>query len=58
MKDLQKYLAFKYFQYIVLPSTKIIVTLLGLFASLYVTLVLMLPSVTRKSTAVFICNIA
>ncbi|KAM5290818.1 uncharacterized protein AAES06_006920 isoform 1-T1 [Glossophaga mutica] len=58
MKDFRRYLALKYIQYLVLPSTNIIVTLLGLFASLYVTLILMSPSVSRKSTAVFICNIA
>ncbi|XP_053772842.1 platelet-activating factor receptor [Desmodus rotundus] len=58
MKDFRRYLAFKYIQYLVLPSTNIIVTLLGLSASLYVTLVLLSPSVSRKSTAVFICNIA
>lgn len=56
MKDFRRYLAFKYIQYLVLPSTNIIVTLLGLFASLYVTLILMSPSVSRKSTTVFICN--
>uniref|UniRef100_A0A8C9ADI0 G-protein coupled receptors family 1 profile domain-containing protein n=1 Tax=Prolemur simus TaxID=1328070 RepID=A0A8C9ADI0_PROSS len=58
MKDLRRYLAFKYVQYLVLPSTNIIVTLLGLFASLYVTLILKSPSVSRKPTAVFISNIA
>uniref|UniRef100_A0A8D2JDY8 G-protein coupled receptors family 1 profile domain-containing protein n=1 Tax=Sciurus vulgaris TaxID=55149 RepID=A0A8D2JDY8_SCIVU len=58
MKDLRRYLAFKYIQYLVLPSPNIIVTLLGLFASVYVTLILTLPFVSRKSTAVFISNIA
>uniref|UniRef100_A0A452QBN8 G-protein coupled receptors family 1 profile domain-containing protein n=1 Tax=Ursus americanus TaxID=9643 RepID=A0A452QBN8_URSAM len=52
----QRHLAFKYIQYLVLLSTNIII-LLGLFASLYVTLLLMY-CVSRKSTAVFICNIA
>lgn len=58
MKDFRRHLAFKYIQYLVLPSTNIIICLLGLFASLYVTLTLMSPSVSRKSTAGFICNIA
>ncbi|XP_015357612.2 lysophosphatidic acid receptor 4-like [Marmota marmota marmota] len=58
MKDLRRYLTFKYVQYLVLPSPNIIVTLLGLFASVYVTLILTLPFVSRKSTAVFISNIA
>uniref|UniRef100_A0A7N5J9B8 G-protein coupled receptors family 1 profile domain-containing protein n=1 Tax=Ailuropoda melanoleuca TaxID=9646 RepID=A0A7N5J9B8_AILME len=55
-KDISMHLAFKYIQYLVLLSTDIII-LLGLFASLYVTLILMY-CVSRKSTAVFICNIA
>nr|XP_004667015.1 P2Y purinoceptor 6-like [Jaculus jaculus] len=58
MKDLRRYLAFKYIQYLVLPSPTIIISLLGLFASLYVMLIFTLPSVSRKPTAVFISNIA
>ncbi|XP_069895171.1 lysophosphatidic acid receptor 6-like [Dipodomys merriami] len=58
MKDLQRYLTFKYIQYLILPSPNIIITLLGLFASLYVMVILTLPSVSRKSTSVFINNIA
>ncbi|XP_042524232.1 lysophosphatidic acid receptor 6-like isoform X1 [Dipodomys spectabilis] len=58
MKDLRRYLTFKYIQYLILPSPNIIITLLGLFASLYVMVILTLPSVSRKSTSVFINNIA
>ncbi|XP_008835878.2 P2Y purinoceptor 6-like [Nannospalax galili] len=58
MTDLRRYLAFKYFQYLVLPSPNLIITLLGLFASLYVALILTLPTVSKKSTVVFISNIA
>ncbi|CAH6780046.1 Gm5127 [Phodopus roborovskii] len=58
MKDLQRYLVFKYIQYLVLPSPNTIITLLGFLASLYVMLILTFPSVSRKSTVVFISNIA
>ncbi|XP_031222427.1 uncharacterized protein LOC116088049 isoform X2 [Mastomys coucha] len=58
MKDLRRYLTFKYIQYLVLPSPNIIITLLGSLASLYVMLILTFPSVSRKSTAVFIGSIA
>ncbi|XP_006992674.2 uncharacterized protein LOC102905839 [Peromyscus maniculatus bairdii] len=58
MKDLRRYLVFKYIQYLVLPSPNTIITLLGLLASLYVMLILTFPSVSRKSTVVFISNIA
>nr|XP_020007811.1 lysophosphatidic acid receptor 6-like [Castor canadensis] len=58
MKDLRRYLTFKYIQYLVLPSPNIIITLLGSFASLYVMMILTLPSVSRKSTSVFISNMA
>ncbi|XP_049984932.1 P2Y purinoceptor 6-like [Alexandromys fortis] len=58
MKDLRRYLVFKYIQYLVLPSPNAIMTLLGLLASLYVMLILTFPSVSRKSTVVFISNIA
>ncbi|XP_050997424.1 uncharacterized protein LOC127184977 [Acomys russatus] len=58
MKALRRYLVFKYIQYLVLPSPNIIITLLGLLASLYVMLILTFPSVSRKSTVVFISGIA
>ncbi|EDL14048.1 mCG144646, partial [Mus musculus] len=58
MKDLRRYLMFKYIQYLVLPSPNVIIILLGSLASLYVMLLLTFPSVSRKSTAVFIGSIA
>ncbi|EDM07127.1 rCG38062 [Rattus norvegicus] len=58
MKDLRRYLVFKYIQYLVLPSPNIIMTLLGSLASVYVMLVLTFPSVSRKPTAVLIGSIA
>ncbi|XP_052027492.1 uncharacterized protein LOC127675406 [Apodemus sylvaticus] len=58
MKDLRRYLMFKYIQYLVLPSPNIVITLLGSLASIYAMLILTFPSVSRKSTAVFIGSIA
>ncbi|KAM4818229.1 type-1 angiotensin II receptor-like [Thomomys bottae] len=58
MKDLRRYLTFKYIQYLVLPSPNTIITLLGFFGSLYIMVILTLPSVSRKSTSVLIRNIA
>ncbi|XP_074133259.1 lysophosphatidic acid receptor 6-like [Sminthopsis crassicaudata] len=58
MKDLRRYLVFKYIQYLILPSPNAIISLLGLCASLYVILLLMSPNISRKSTVVFIHNVA
>ncbi|XP_068918579.1 lysophosphatidic acid receptor 4-like [Petaurus breviceps papuanus] len=58
MKDLRRYLAFKYLQYLILPFPNVVISFLGLCASLYVTLLLMSPNVSRKSTVVFIQNVA
>ncbi|XP_007507528.1 P2Y purinoceptor 8-like [Monodelphis domestica] len=58
MRDLRRYLVFKYIQYLVLPFPNIFISLLGLCASLYVTLLLMSPNISRKSTVVFIHNVA
>ncbi|XP_043830615.1 lysophosphatidic acid receptor 6-like [Dromiciops gliroides] len=58
MKDLRRYLVFKYIQYLVLPFPNVVISLLGLCASLYVTLLLMSPNISRKSTVVFIHNVA
>ncbi|XP_074061489.1 lysophosphatidic acid receptor 4-like [Macrotis lagotis] len=58
MKDLRRYLVFKYIQYLVLPYPHVIISLLGLLASLYVILLLMSSNISRKSTVVFIHNVA
>ncbi|XP_036595682.1 lysophosphatidic acid receptor 6-like [Trichosurus vulpecula] len=57
-KDLRRYLVFKYLQYLILPFPNVIINLLGLCASLYVTLLLRSPNISRKSTAVLIQNVA
>ncbi|XP_072482154.1 uncharacterized protein [Notamacropus eugenii] len=58
MKDLRRYLMFKYLQYLILPFPNVVISLLGLCASLYVVLLLMSPKISRKSTIVFIQNVA
>ncbi|XP_020820182.1 uncharacterized protein LOC110193008 [Phascolarctos cinereus] len=58
MKDLRRYLVFKYLQYLILPFPNVVISLLGLCASSYVTLLLMSPNISRKSTVVFIQNVA
>nr|XP_006113729.1 C-X-C chemokine receptor type 3-like [Pelodiscus sinensis] len=58
MRDLRRYLVLKYIQYLVLPSSNTLITLLGLLGSLYTILILKSPSISCKSTAVFISYIA
>ncbi|KAG6934347.1 hypothetical protein G0U57_017254, partial [Chelydra serpentina] len=58
MRDLRRYLVLKYIQYLVLPSSNTLITLLGLLGSLYTIFILKSPSISYKSTAVFISYIA
>uniref|UniRef100_A0A8C8RLB7 G-protein coupled receptors family 1 profile domain-containing protein n=1 Tax=Pelusios castaneus TaxID=367368 RepID=A0A8C8RLB7_9SAUR len=58
MRDLRRYLVLKYIQYLVLPSSNTLITFLGLLGSLYATLILKSPSISYKSTSVFISHIA
>nr|XP_032652853.1 uncharacterized protein LOC116834692 [Chelonoidis abingdonii] len=58
MRDLRRYLVLKYIQYLVLPSSNTLIALLGLLGSLYTILILKSPSISYKSTAVFISYIA
>ncbi|KFP81304.1 hypothetical protein N310_07907, partial [Acanthisitta chloris] len=58
MKDLRRYLALKYIQYLVLSSSNDISTLLGLLGSVYSIITLQSAKVSSKSTAVFISSLA
>ncbi|XP_026650087.2 uncharacterized protein LOC113459429 [Zonotrichia albicollis] len=58
MKDLRRYLALKYIQYLVLSSSNAVSTLLGLLGSAYAMILLQSAKVSFKSTAVFISSLA
>ncbi|KFV87861.1 hypothetical protein N308_09385, partial [Struthio camelus australis] len=58
MKDLRRYLVLKYIQYLVLSSSNIVSTLLGLLGSLYTIIILQSAKVSSKSTTVLISSIA
>lgn len=58
MKDLRRYLALKYIQYLVLSSSNTISTLLGLLGSAYAMILLQSAKVSSKSTAVLISSLA
>ncbi|NWS32664.1 CXCR3 protein, partial [Polioptila caerulea] len=58
MKDLRRYLALKYIQYLVLSSSNAVSTLLGLLGSVYTMILLQSAKVSSKSTAVFISSLA
>ncbi|NXY33344.1 LPAR4 protein, partial [Pomatorhinus ruficollis] len=58
MKDLRRYLALKYIQYLVLSSSYTVSTLLGLLGSAYTMILLQSAKVSSKSTAVFISSLA
>ncbi|XP_025065512.1 P2Y purinoceptor 2-like [Alligator sinensis] len=58
MRDLRRYLVLKYIQYLVLPSSNTLLTLLGLLGSLYTTLILKSPNISYKCTVVFISHLA
>ncbi|RMB95467.1 hypothetical protein DUI87_28090 [Hirundo rustica rustica] len=58
MKDLRRYLALKYIQYLVLSSSNAVSTLLGLLGSAYTMVLLQSAKVSSKSTAVLISSLA
>ncbi|XP_071425488.1 galanin receptor type 3-like [Pithys albifrons albifrons] len=58
MKDLRRYLALKYLQYLVLSSCTAASTALGVLGSLYTLLTLQSAKVSSKSTAVLIASLA
>ncbi|NXP37370.1 LPAR6 protein, partial [Leiothrix lutea] len=58
MKDLRRYLALKYIQYLVLSSSNTVSTLLGLLGSAYTMILLQSAKVSSKSTAVLISSLA
>uniref|UniRef100_A0A8B9F5Y4 G-protein coupled receptors family 1 profile domain-containing protein n=1 Tax=Amazona collaria TaxID=241587 RepID=A0A8B9F5Y4_9PSIT len=58
MKDLRRYLALKYIQYLVLSSSNAVSTFLGLLGSLYALIILQSAKVSSKSTAVLISSLA
>ncbi|XP_056347498.1 uncharacterized protein LOC130253184 [Oenanthe melanoleuca] len=58
MKDLRRYLALKYIQYLVLSSSNAVSTLLGLLGSAYTMILLQSARVSSKSTAVLISSLA
>ncbi|NWR50643.1 CXCR3 protein, partial [Regulus satrapa] len=58
MKDLRRYLALKYIQYLVLSSSNTVSTLLGLLGSAYTVILLRSANVSSKSTAVLISSLA
>ncbi|NXD27715.1 LPAR6 protein, partial [Spelaeornis formosus] len=58
MKDLRRYLALKYIQYLVLSSSNAVSTLLGLLGSAYTMILLHSAKVSSKSTTVFISSLA
>ncbi|NXA05223.1 CXCR3 protein, partial [Sapayoa aenigma] len=58
MKDLRRYLALKYIQYLVLSSSNTVSTLLGLLGSAYAMVTLRSARVSSKSTAVLISSLA
>ncbi|NXO82046.1 LPAR6 protein, partial [Sitta europaea] len=58
MKDLRRYLALKYIQYLVLSSSNAVITLLGLLASAYTMILLQSAKVSSKSTTVLISSLA
>ncbi|NXD01186.1 LPAR6 protein, partial [Certhia familiaris] len=58
MKDLRRYLALKYIQYLVLSSSNAVSTLLGLLGSVYTMILLQSAKVSSKSTAVLISSLA
>ncbi|NWZ70671.1 LPAR6 protein, partial [Acrocephalus arundinaceus] len=58
MKDLRRYLALKYIQYLVLSSSNAVSTLLGLLGSAYTMILLQSSKVSFKSTAVLISSLA
>ncbi|XP_027754640.1 C-X-C chemokine receptor type 3-like [Empidonax traillii] len=58
MKDLRRYLALKYIQYLVLSSSNALSTLLGLLGSACTVITLQSARVSSKSTAVLISSLA
>ncbi|NXA92580.1 LPAR6 protein, partial [Melanocharis versteri] len=58
MKDLRRYLALKYIQYLVLSSSNAVSTLLGLLGSAYTMILLQSAKVSSKPTAVLISSLA
>ncbi|NXD37555.1 GP183 protein, partial [Copsychus sechellarum] len=58
MKDLRRYLALKYIQYLVLSSSNAVSTFLGLLGSAYTMILLQSARVSSKSTAVLISSLA
>ncbi|KAG2464451.1 G-protein coupled receptor 183-A-like [Polypterus senegalus] len=54
---LRRFLLMKYIQFLVLPSSHFLVSVLGMFGSLYIAMVLRSPSISRKCTTVFISNL-
>ncbi|NXC24028.1 GP183 protein, partial [Campylorhamphus procurvoides] len=58
MKDLRRYLALKYIQYLVLSSSNALSTTLGLLGSAYAMLTLQSSRVSSKSTTVLISSLA
>ncbi|XP_069752141.1 proteinase-activated receptor 1-like [Narcine bancroftii] len=55
---LRRYLALKYLQYMILPSTNIVVMGMGAFGTLYVSVLLLSKTMSRKCTSVFISHLA
>ncbi|XP_060688181.1 P2Y purinoceptor 2-like [Hemiscyllium ocellatum] len=55
---LKRYLVVKYIQYMILPSTNIVVLVAGAIGTLHVSVLLLSQTVSKKSTAVFISHLA
>lgn len=58
MKDLRRYLALKYIQYLVLSSSNAVSTILGLLGSTYTLILLQTAKVSSKPTTVLISSLA
>ncbi|XP_048399971.1 type-1 angiotensin II receptor-like [Stegostoma tigrinum] len=58
LRVLKRYLVVKYIQYMILPSTNIVVLAAGAFGTLHVLVLLLSQTVSKKSTAVFISHLA
>ncbi|XP_007890400.2 uncharacterized protein LOC103177844 [Callorhinchus milii] len=57
MPMLKRYLVLKYIQYMILPSTNIMVLGAGAFGTLYISFLMLSKVVTRKCTTVFISHL-
>ncbi|KAK6480385.1 lysophosphatidic acid receptor 6-like [Huso huso] len=54
---LRRYLLLKYIQYLILPSSNFLASVFGMLGSIYTAVALQSPSISRKSTTVFISHL-